>query len=39
MTDQTRGMHDNADVAPGDEEEVRIGARLLGYAIGLHLLR
>jgi cytochrome o ubiquinol oxidase operon protein cyoD len=37
MTDQTRGMHDNADVAPGDEEEVRIGARLLGYAIGLGL--
>jgi cytochrome o ubiquinol oxidase subunit IV len=37
MTDQTQGMHDNSDVAPGDEEEVRIGPRLLGYAIGLGL--
>jgi cytochrome o ubiquinol oxidase subunit IV len=37
MTDQTQGMHDNSDLAPGDEEEVRIGPRLLGYAIGLGL--
>jgi cytochrome o ubiquinol oxidase subunit IV len=26
-----------ADLAPGDEEEVRIGPRLLGYAVGLAL--
>ncbi|MFT4279431.1 MAG: cytochrome o ubiquinol oxidase subunit IV [Rhodopseudomonas sp.] len=25
------------DVAPGDEEDVRIGPRLLGYAVGLGL--
>jgi len=37
MTDQTQEMHGNPDLAPGDEEEVRIGRRLLGYAIGLGL--
>jgi len=29
--------HHSADMAPGDEEEVRIGPRLLGYAIGFAL--
>jgi cytochrome o ubiquinol oxidase operon protein cyoD len=29
--------HDPVDLAPGDEEEVRIGPRLLGYVIGLGL--
>jgi cytochrome o ubiquinol oxidase operon protein cyoD len=30
-------LHDHADVAPGDEEEVQIGPRLLGYVTGLAL--
>ena len=30
-------MHSQFDVAPGDEEEVRIGPRLLGYVVGLGL--
>jgi len=30
-------LHDQVDVAPGDEEEVRIGPRLLGYLAGLGL--
>ena len=30
-------LHDQADVAPGDEEEVRIGPRLIGYGVGLCL--
>jgi cytochrome o ubiquinol oxidase operon protein cyoD len=30
-------LHDQADVAPGDEEEGRIGPRVLGYVIGLGL--
>jgi cytochrome o ubiquinol oxidase operon protein cyoD len=34
MTDQT---HNTPDVAPGDEEEVRVGPRLLGYVVGLGL--
>jgi cytochrome o ubiquinol oxidase subunit IV len=34
MSEQFPELH---DVAPGDEEEVRIGARLLGYLIGLGL--
>jgi cytochrome o ubiquinol oxidase subunit IV len=29
--------HDQIDVAPGDEEEGRIGPRVLGYVIGLGL--
>jgi cytochrome o ubiquinol oxidase subunit IV len=37
MIDQVHEIHDNADLAPGDEEEVRIGPRLLGYAVGLAL--
>ncbi|THD55421.1 MAG: cytochrome o ubiquinol oxidase subunit IV [Bradyrhizobium sp.] len=30
-------LHDYRDVAPGDEEEVRVGPRLLGYVVGLGL--
>jgi cytochrome o ubiquinol oxidase operon protein cyoD len=30
-------LHDQVDVAPGDEEEVRIGPRLIGYGVGLGL--
>jgi cytochrome o ubiquinol oxidase operon protein cyoD len=30
-------LHNQADVAPGDEEEVQIGPRLLGYCVGLGL--
>ena len=29
--------HDQIDLAPGDEEEGRIGPRVLGYVIGLGL--
>jgi cytochrome o ubiquinol oxidase subunit IV len=31
------GLHRPADLAPGDEEEVRIGPRLIGYVVGLGL--
>jgi cytochrome o ubiquinol oxidase operon protein cyoD len=37
MSDQVQEIHDHVDVAPGDEEEVRVGPRLLGYAVGLGL--
>jgi cytochrome o ubiquinol oxidase operon protein cyoD len=37
MSDQVQQIHSQVDVAPGDEEEVRIGPRLLGYAVGLAL--
>jgi cytochrome o ubiquinol oxidase operon protein cyoD len=37
MSDQVQEMHSHADVAPGDEEEVRVGPRLLGYVVGLGL--
>ena len=30
-------LHDYRDVAPGDEEEVRVGPRLVGYVVGLGL--
>jgi cytochrome o ubiquinol oxidase operon protein cyoD len=29
--------HDQVDLAPGEEEEVRIGPRLAGYVVGLGL--
>ena len=29
--------HDHIDLAPGEEEEVRIGPRLAGYVVGLGL--
>ena len=34
---QSHGLHHEHDLAPGDEEEFRIGPRLLGYSIGLAL--
>jgi cytochrome o ubiquinol oxidase subunit IV len=37
MSEQVHNIHDTHDVAPGDEEEVRIGPRLAGYLIGLGL--
>jgi cytochrome o ubiquinol oxidase operon protein cyoD len=37
MSDQSPDLHQRIDLAPGDEEEVRIGPRLLGYVIGLGL--
>jgi cytochrome o ubiquinol oxidase operon protein cyoD len=37
MSDQFQGLHSDLDVAPGDEEEARVGPRLLGYAVGLGL--
>ena len=35
MSDQH--LHHPTDLAPGDEEEVRVGPRLIGYAVGLGL--
>jgi len=39
MSDQhvDRHLHHPTDLAPGDEEEVRVGPRLLGYVVGLGL--
>ncbi len=37
MSDQVQEIHSQIDVAPGDEEEVRVGPRLLGYVVGLGL--
>jgi cytochrome o ubiquinol oxidase operon protein cyoD len=37
MSDQFQGLHSDLDVAPGDEEEARVGPRLIGYAVGLGL--
>lgn len=34
---QVHQFHEPLDVAPGDEEEVRVGPRLVGYLIGLGL--
>lgn len=34
---QLHRVHELLDVAPGDEEEVRVGPRLVGYLIGLGL--
>ena len=36
MSDHVEDLH-HSDVAPGDEDEVRIGPRLLGYVVGLGL--
>jgi len=36
MSDRVDDLHD-ADVAPGDQEEIRIAPRLLGYVVGLGL--
>ena len=37
MSEQAEHFPDRPDLAPGEEEEVRIGPRLLGYATGLGL--
>jgi cytochrome o ubiquinol oxidase operon protein cyoD len=40
MSEQVRNIHDMHgihDVAPGDEEEVRVAPRLIGYLVGLAL--
>ena len=37
MSEQIEHIHDRPDLAPGDQEEVRIGPRLLGYGTGLAL--
>jgi cytochrome o ubiquinol oxidase subunit IV len=37
MSEHLHGMHGQLDVAPGDEEEVHVGPRLLGYVVGLGL--
>ena len=37
MSEQVERLHDRPDLAPGEEEEVRIGWRLLGYLTGLGL--
>jgi cytochrome o ubiquinol oxidase operon protein cyoD len=39
MSDQAHFVHDHDshDLAPGEEEEVRVGARVLGYTVGLGL--
>jgi len=37
MSEQLSEMHDHHDVAPGDEEEIRIAPRLVGYLTGLGL--
>ena len=36
MSDQTH-MHVEHDIAPGDEEQHSVGARILGYVVGLGL--
>jgi cytochrome o ubiquinol oxidase subunit IV len=37
MSDQLQHLHHHPDVAPGDEEELNISARLLVYLVGLGL--
>ena len=37
MNNQVQEMDGHPDLAPGDEEEVRVGPRLLGYVVGLGL--
>ena len=37
MSEQIEHIRDHPDLAPGDQEEVRIGPRLLGYGTGLAL--
>lgn len=37
MSDHDYSLHHPADLAPGEEEEVRVGPRLLGYVVGLGL--
>ena len=37
MSEEVNLPHHHAEVAPGDEEEVRVGPRLLSYVVGLGL--
>ena len=37
MSEQIHDLHDPHDLAPGDEEEIRVGLRVLGYVAGLGL--
>ena len=37
MSDQVHEMHGQLDVAPGDENEARVGPQLLVYAVGFGL--
>jgi cytochrome o ubiquinol oxidase operon protein cyoD len=37
MIEHVQELHEHRDVAPGDEEEIRVGPRLLGYVVGLGL--
>ena len=37
MSDQGHDLHHPTDLAPGEEEEARVGPRLLGYVVGLGL--
>ncbi|HEY1912001.1 MAG TPA: cytochrome o ubiquinol oxidase subunit IV [Vicinamibacterales bacterium] len=37
MSEQVENFRDQHDLAPGDEEEVHVGPRLLGYVTGLGL--
>ena len=37
MSEEINFPHQHVEVAPGDEEEVRIRPRLLGYVVGLGL--
>jgi cytochrome o ubiquinol oxidase operon protein cyoD len=37
MSDQVQGIQSDLDVAPGDEDEARVGPKVLGYVVGLGL--
>ena len=37
MSDQVQGIQSDIDVAPGDEDEARVGPKVLGYVVGLGL--
>lgn len=37
MSDRVEELNVHLDVAPGDEEDARVGPQLLGYAVGLGL--
>jgi len=37
MSEHGYNLNQRSDLAPGDEEEVRVGPRLLGYVVGLGL--
>lgn len=37
MSDETHHLHDPRDIAPGDEAEIDIRARVLAYLVGLVL--